>query len=146
MYSIKVRGDKPATQASGQQQEEATGSGSTPGKPDQASSSSADATPAAVAAEEVDEVSFSAGNPRVEHITGVMHLYRHVPADQQQQQHQQGDSGGWASQRDRRTFRQAVGGSDPPSAKGDSSPSAAVASPSSSPFAPLAFPVSLGCK
>lgn len=29
--------------------------------------------------EEVDQLSFSAGNPRVEHITGVVHLYRHIP-------------------------------------------------------------------
>lgn len=28
---------------------------------------------------EFDLVSFSAGNPRVEHITGVVHLYRHIP-------------------------------------------------------------------
>jgi hypothetical protein len=27
-----------------------------------------------------DSISFSAGNPRVEHITGVVHLYRDVPA------------------------------------------------------------------
>ncbi|GAB4818298.1 hypothetical protein N2152v2_005344 [Parachlorella kessleri] len=140
MYSIKVRGGKPAAQVPAQQNEEPTCSGSTPGKHGEASSSSADATPAAVAAEEVDEVSFSAGNPRVEHITGVMHLYRHIPADEQPQQQQQGDGGGWASQSNRRTFRQAAGGSDLPPAQGDSSPAAAAASTPSSPFAPLAFP------
>ena len=26
-----------------------------------------------------DSVGFSAGNPRVEHITGVVHLFRHIP-------------------------------------------------------------------
>ena len=26
-------------------------------------------------------MAFTAGNPRVEHITGVVHLYRDVPAD-----------------------------------------------------------------
>ncbi len=29
----------------------------------------------------LDQVAFTAGNPRVEHITGVVHLYRDVPAD-----------------------------------------------------------------
>lgn len=33
-----------------------------------------------------DSISFSAGNPRVEHITGVVHLYRDVPAADQGQQ------------------------------------------------------------
>jgi len=28
-----------------------------------------------------NQVAFTAGNPRVEHITGVVHLYRDVPAD-----------------------------------------------------------------
>ena len=27
-----------------------------------------------------DEIGFSAGNPRVEHLTGVVHLYRRIPA------------------------------------------------------------------
>lgn len=59
MYAVKVKlqGSQPA--------EEAT--------PDTAS-------PSAHAAEERDDViSFSAGNPRVEHVTGVVHLFRHVP-------------------------------------------------------------------
>lgn len=30
---------------------------------------------------EVEQLCFSAGNPRVEHITGVVHLYRHVQGD-----------------------------------------------------------------
>ena len=29
----------------------------------------------------MDQVAVSAGNPRVEHVTGVVHLYRHIPAD-----------------------------------------------------------------
>ena len=30
-----------------------------------------------------DSISFSAGNPRVEHITGVVHLFRQVPVGQE---------------------------------------------------------------
>lgn len=43
-------------------------------------SHSAPTTPRATATV-VDHLKFSAGNPRVEHITGVVHLYRHIPSD-----------------------------------------------------------------
>ena len=34
-----------------------------------------------------DEVSFSAGNPRVEHLTGKVHLYRQISTPEQALQH-----------------------------------------------------------
>lgn len=43
-----------------------------------AAQSAAGRSDAAIVA--ADSISFSAGNPRVEHITGVVHLYRDVPA------------------------------------------------------------------
>jgi hypothetical protein len=32
----------------------------------------------------VDQVGFTSGNPRVEHLTGVVHLYRHILPDGEQ--------------------------------------------------------------
>lgn len=72
MYSLKVRGVVAA--------------GDPSAVPDAPTSSASPATsrPASPRQrdhlhDEVDQVSFSAGNPRVEHITGVVHLYRHIP-------------------------------------------------------------------
>jgi BRCA1-associated protein len=70
MYSLKVRGvrSNPPSDA-------ATSSAQASPRP-----CPTDAAPNAtsVDTETVDQVSFSAGNPRVEHITGVVHLYRHT--------------------------------------------------------------------
>lgn len=33
--------------------------------------------------DQIDSIAFSAGNPRVEHITGVVHLFKEVPASSQ---------------------------------------------------------------
>jgi hypothetical protein len=83
MYSIKVKKDPGVA---------GKGSSSRPTSPhDPGASSSAAASPtvahtvappdadAGSAGALDDAVAFSAGNPRVEHITGVVHLYRHIP-------------------------------------------------------------------
>ena len=83
MYSLKVRGVVQTEDKTPQKGASKEGAGSSA----QASPSSAvDADPliessAAAAAGEVDQLSFSAGNPRVEHITGLVHLYRHITED-----------------------------------------------------------------
>jgi BRCA1-associated protein len=85
MYSLVVRGKKGGRPAPAPEQ----GAGTS-------ASAQASPTPSGAAspraAAEVDQVAFSAGNPRVEHITGVVHLYRHIPADGGA--HPSGDDGG----------------------------------------------------
>lgn len=106
-----------------------------------------------------DQVPFSAGNPRVEHITGVVHLYRilgeeqaaaaqHDEAAAARQQHQRrrqeeewpplpgraGSGGGGGAAAGATAARQSSGDG------GEISPAARDGG--ASPFAPLAFPVS----
>lgn len=85
MYSIKVRRAPQASYAAvaaGAAPTAAAAGASGSGRP--SPSASQPATPTrvaavAVAAEDLDEVSFSTGNPRVEHMVGRVHLYRHLP-------------------------------------------------------------------
>jgi BRCA1-associated protein len=91
MYSIKVKAaatPRPATASYASVAGGGAGgsaSGSQPTTPAAARAAAVSAATAAAAAaaaspeEQTDHVSFSAGNPRVEHMVGRVHLYRHLP-------------------------------------------------------------------
>jgi BRCA1-associated protein len=86
MYSLVVREDAsaaPSAAASG-----APSPSATP-KAARAARGAADAAADANASDAGDQLGFSAGNPRVEHITGAVHLYRHLAEAE-------GDGGGAA--------------------------------------------------
>ena len=51
--------------------------------PDEIASEAAEDVPGLSISDEVDTITFSAGNPRVEHVTGVVHLFKEVPATSQ---------------------------------------------------------------
>lgn len=80
MYSLKVRGvvqkndASPFDKVDPSDEEKCSSS-------QQASPQTASPRGTANASGEVDQLSFSAGNPRVEHLTGVVHLYRHLTED-----------------------------------------------------------------
>jgi BRCA1-associated protein len=74
MYSLVVRGKEDIAAAKGA----ATSAGEQASPPP---SGAASPRAAGKDLQEVDQVAVSAGNPRVEHVTGVVHLYRHIPAD-----------------------------------------------------------------
>jgi len=82
MYSLKVRGtpQNEDNKSSAQRAKTYAPSSSIfppskPSSPDSAGTTHAEDT-------DIDLLNFSAGNPRVEHITGVVHLYRHLIDDQ----------------------------------------------------------------
>jgi len=82
MYSLKVRGtlQEEFKKSSAQRAKTDTPSSSSsppskPSSPDTAGNTHNDGET------DIDLINFSAGNPRVEHITGVVHLYRHLIDD-----------------------------------------------------------------
>lgn len=87
MYSIKVasRSKSYATAAAGTAAAGGSGSASGSRQPSPSASGAVTPTrPVAAGAEGealLDHVAFSAGNPRVEHLVGRVHLYRHLPPD-----------------------------------------------------------------
>lgn len=92
MYSLKVRANLIETLPGPQEAKESISEAGTEPNTSSAARNTASAEREPHGSnkdgiDEIDQVTFSAGNPRVEHITGVVHLYRHIPrVDEQQEQ------------------------------------------------------------
>eukprot|EP00887_Chlorella_sp_A99_P007070 scaffold2.g7070.t1 len=148
MYSLKVSTASPRGDEGAGTSKEASPAPSAPHSPRAAAAAAraaggtAQASSEQLADDSASLLHFSTGNPRVEHILGRVHLYRHIPAEElhlsaQQQQHKQQQRSG-TQQRGQRQEQGEIEVAPPEEPGGQAFPSYAAAAAAGTPAAPTA--------